>query len=297
MHVISEIDDFLAFLQSPIRSHANEFIAFGLEEYDKKPHIGAINGVKTLFCQILLLSNDSMDFSINNGCFQTSRTYTLCFFSPFHSVSARQKSNLQGQSFQFSESFIHYGYENSRLHEDFPFFWSDNNVFFLAEDEASPLIQLGERIIYEYKALSRYSDLVIRDYLHIFLILAKRIIGTKEAVEDISTDYALFRRFFMMVNKSWPVIRTVEHAARALAVTPAHLWLIVKRLSGQTPLEIINQRVLRDAQTMLLHSELNISEIGFRLEFREKPHFTRFFKNLTGLSPGEYIRQSGIRNK
>jgi AraC-like DNA-binding protein len=35
----------------------------------------------------------------------------------------------------------------------------------------------------------------------------------------------------------------------------------------------------------------------FRLEFREKPHFTRFFKNLTGLSPVEYIRQSGFRNK
>ena len=75
-------------------------------------------------------------------------------------------------------------------------------------------------------------------------------------------------------------------------VNPTTPGILPKRLSGQTPLEIINQRVLRDAQTMLLHSELNVSEIGFRLEFREKPHFTRFFKNLTGLSPVEYIRQS-----
>ena len=297
MHVISEIDEFLTFLQSPTRSHANEFIAFGLEEYDKKPHVQAMYGVKTLFYRISILLNDSVDFSINNGAFQTSRPCTLCFFSPFHAVTARQKSNLKGQSIQFSESFVHGAYENSRFHEDFPFFWSDNNVFFMSEEEALPLIQLGERIIYEYNALSRYSDIIVRDYLHIFLILAKRIMGTREAVEDISADYALFRQFFMLVNKSLPVIRTVEGAAKALAVTPAHLWLIVKRLSGQTPLEIINQRVLRDAQTMLLHSELNVSEIGFRLEFREKPHFTRFFKNLTGLSPVEYIRQSGFRNR
>jgi AraC family transcriptional regulator, transcriptional activator of pobA len=297
MHVLSKIDDFLAFLQSPIRSRANEFIAFGLEEFDKKPHIQAMNGVKTLFYRIAILLNDSVDFSVNNGGFQTSRSYTLCFFSPFHSVTARQRSNLKGLSIQFSESFVHGAYEGSRFHEDFPFFWSDNNVFFLGEEEASPLIQLGERIIYEYNALSRYSDIVVRDYLHIFLILAKRIMGTREAVEDISADYALFRQFFMLVNKSWPVIRTVEQAAKTLAVTPAHLWLIVKRLSGQTPLEIINHRVLRDAQTMLLHSELNVSEIGFRLEFREKPHFTRFFKNLTGLSPVEYIRQSGVRGR
>ena len=297
MPVIPEIDDFLAFLESPMRSHANEFIAFGLDEYDKKPHIRSMYGAKTLFYRISILLNDAVDLSVNNGPFQMSRSCTLCFFSPFHFVTARQNSNLKGQSIQFSESFVHRAFESSRFHEDFPFFWSDNNVFILGEEEAAPLIQLGEKIIYEYNALSRYADLMVRDYLHIFLILAKRIIGTREAVEDISADYALFRQFFMLVNKSWPVIRTVEGAAKALAVTPAHLWLIVKRLSGQTPLEIINQRVLRDAQNMLLHSELNVSEIGFRLEFRERPHFTRFFKNLTGLSPVEYIRQSGFRNK
>src|SRR6202012_2251802 len=106
--------------------------------------------------------NDSVDFSINNGAFQTSRPCTLCFFSPFHAVTARQKSNLKGQSIQFSESFVHGAYENSRFHEDFPFFWSDNNVFFMSEEEALPLIQLGERIIYEYNALSRYSDIIVR---------------------------------------------------------------------------------------------------------------------------------------
>ena len=297
MHVIPQIDDFLGFLQSPIRSHANEFIAFGLEEFDQKPHIRAMSGVKTLFYRISILLNDSVDFSVNNGPSQTSRPCTLCFFSPFHAVTEQQTSNLKGQSIQFSESLVHSAYESNRFHEDFPFFWSNNNVFVMSEEEASPLIQLGQKIIQEYNALSRFSDIVVRDYLHIFLILAKRIIGTREAVEDISADYALFRRFFMLVNKSWPVIRTVEQAAKALAVTPAHLWLIVKRLSGQAPLEIINQRVLRDAQTMLLHSQLNVSEIGFKLEFRERPHFTRFFKNLTGVSPVEYIRQSGFRNR
>jgi AraC family transcriptional activator of pobA len=295
MHIIPEIDGFLAFLGSPIRSHANDFIAFGLEEFDRQPHVRAMYGVKTLFYRVAILLNDSAEVSVNNGPLQPSRSCTLCFFSPFHAVTTQQTSALKGQSIQFSESFVHGAFGSSRFHEDFPFFWSDNNIFYMSEEEAAPLIALGERILYEYNTLSRFADLALRDYLHIFLILAKRIIGTKEAVEDISADYALFRQFFMLVNKSWPVIRTVEGAAKALAVTPAHLWLIVKRLSGQTPLEIINDRVLRDAQTMLLHSELNVSEIGSRLEFRERPHFTRFFKNLTGLSPVEYIRQSGYR--
>ncbi|HEX9512396.1 MAG TPA: helix-turn-helix transcriptional regulator [Puia sp.] len=297
MHVISEIDHFLAFLQSPIRSRTNEFIAFELEDYDEKPHIHAIDGVKTLFYRISIIKNDSVDFSINNGIFQASKSYTLCFFSPFHYVSVRQKSNLQGQSLQFSESFVHCAYESTRFHKDFPFFWSDDNFFFIGEQEARTLVQLGEKIIHEYNTPSRFSENIIRDYLHIFLLVAKEIIGIRDVVQDSSADYSLFRQFFMLVNKSRPVIRTVEQAATILAITPARLWLIVKRLSGQTPLEIINQRVLRDAQAMLLSADLNVSEVGFQLEFREKSHFTRFFKNLTGLSPLEYIRQSGFRNR
>ena len=297
MHIIPDIDHFLSFLQSPMRSRTNEFIAFGLEDYDAQPHIDVMDGVKTLFYRISIIRNESEDFIINNGIPQASRPHTLCFISPFHYVSSRKKSNLSGQSFQFSESFAHNAYESDRFHKDFPFFWTDQNVFFIGEQEARSLIQLGEKIIHEYNTPSRFSEGLIRDYLHIFLLVSKRIIGEMEVVENCSADYSLFRHFFMLVSKSRPVIRTVDHAAKILSVTPAHLWLIVKRLSGQTPLEIINQRVLREAQTMLLYSDLNVSEIGYQLEFREKPHFTRFFKNLTGLSPLEYIRQSGFRNR
>jgi hypothetical protein len=170
MHIIPDINKDLAFLQSPLRSHTNEFIAYRLEEFDRQPHIHSINCVKTLFYRIAIFLNDSVEFIINNGSLQTARAYTLCFLSPFHYVSYRQRSDLQGQSFQFSESFIHCAYESTRFHIDFPFFWSDHNCFFINEQEPRPLIQLGEKIINEYDPHSRLSENFIRDYLHIFLL-------------------------------------------------------------------------------------------------------------------------------
>ena len=294
MHIIPDINQYLAFLQSPLRSHTNDFIAYRLEVYDEQPHIYSMNCVKTLFYQVAIILNDSVDFIINNGSLQPSKAYTLCFISPFHYVSYRQKSNLQGQCFQFSESFIQNAYESTRFHRDFPFFWSDHTFFTIDEQEAQPLIQLGEKILHEYDHPSRLSENIIREYLQIFLLKVKRIIGANEAVEDSSADFLLFRQFFMLINQSQPPVRTVESAARILRVTSARLWLIVKKLSGQTPLQMISQRVLREAQAMLLHSDLNVSEIGYHLEFREKSHFTRFFKNLTGISPLEYIRNRGL---
>jgi len=42
-----------------------------------------------------------------------------------------------------------------------------------------------------------------------------------------------------------------------------------KKLTGESPSEIINHRVLTEAQSLLLHSSLTISEIGFYLGLRK----------------------------
>jgi len=42
-----------------------------------------------------------------------------------------------------------------------------------------------------------------------------------------------------------------------------------KKAYGESPSEIINHRVLTEAQSLLLHSSLTISEIGFYLGFKE----------------------------
>jgi AraC family transcriptional activator of pobA len=297
MHIISKIDDLFSALKSPVRSAKKDFIAFRHEDYDNKPHIYSMNCLRTLFYRISIHMCESLDFVINNGERLSSRLYTLSFISPFHLMSFEQKSELSGQSVQFSESFMHYAYECNQFHKDFPFFWTNKNVFFLAEEDAGLLIQLFEKIMYEYTYSSLFSDNIIRDYLHIFLLEAKRIIGAKSGVVDSSSDYALLQQFFSLINQSNPIIRSVEHAAGILCVTQAQLWLIVKKLTGQTPSAIINQRVILEAQSLLLNSDLTISEIGFHLNFREKSHFTRFFKNLTGFSPLAYSRQLDSKNR
>ena len=149
--------------------------------------------------------------------------------------------------------------------------------------------------MYEYENNHLFSENIIRDYLHIFLIEIKRIIHRVDAIVDNSAEYILLQQFYLLVNNKYPLVRTVEHVAGCLSVTPARLWLAVKRLTGQTPSEIINKRILVEAQSLLRHSSLTVSEIADRLNFKEKSHFTRFFKNITGMSPIDYSRQSRLQ--
>jgi AraC family transcriptional regulator, transcriptional activator of pobA len=293
MRVISEIDQLFVLAKSPFRSLKNEFIAYRLEEYDKHPHLPSLPASRTLFYQIRM-NLDGAKF-ISNGSGLVTRHCTLSFISPFHITTFEQVGRTRGMCFLFSESFMNYAFQNEHFQNEFSFFWTNQNHFFIDEENIPLFLEIGERIISEYKNQEALAEKIIKDYLHIFLLAAKRITKITGITEDRSSDFRLLQQFYKLVNGSLPLLRSVDKAAGILCVTPARLWLVVKKLTRQSPLEIINQRLLTEAKSLLIQSELTISEIGYCLQFKEKSHFTRFFKNLTGIPPIDWVRQSKMK--
>lgn len=224
-----------------------------------------------------------------------SRAHTLIFTSPFHMYSFSSAIVAEGLSISFTDDFVHTAFAKSEFQKEFPFFWTNENIFFLQPENAKILIELGQKIIHEYENNHLFSENIIRDYVHIFLMEIKRIIHRVDVMVDNSSEYILLQQFYLLVNNRYPLVRTVEYVAGCLSVTPARLWLAVKRLTGQTPSEIINRRILVEAQSLLRQSGLTVSEIAHLLDFKEKSHFSRFFKNMTGMSPIEYVKQSRLQ--
>ena len=294
MRVISEIDQLFILAQSPFRSLKNEFIAYRLEDYDEYPHLPSLPPSRTLFYQIRMNLNGAMNF-ISNGSRLVTSHCMLSFISPLHITTFEQVGRTRGLCFLFSESFMNDAFQNEHFRTEFSFFWTNQNHFFIEEENIPLFLQIGERIINEYKNQQVLAEKIIKDYLHIFLLEAKRITKNTNIIEDRSSDFRLLQQFYKLVNSSLPLLRSVDKAAGILCVTPARLWLVVKKLTHQSPLEIINQRILTEAKSLLIQSELTISEIGYYLQFKEKSHFTRFFKNLTGIPPIDWVRQSEMK--
>gem|GEM_PF-1637975 len=291
MTILHEIDHFFAHLRSPWRSVNRNFSTCRLENSFKGPFTRPGSSIRTLFYMIAIIENDSFEFSVNDSSRLLTRPYTMLFVSPYHLFHLQQRSEAKGQCICFTESFILNACQNSRFYYDFPLFWSNKSFCFLDADNAAILLQLGQKIIDESEKNSPYSHNIIGDYLHILLLEFTRIAAPRNIIEDNSPDYQLLQQFYKLIKTTYPIIRSVEEAAGILSVTPARLWLVTKKLADETPSEIINRRILTEAKSLLIHSHLTISEIGFHLQFKEKSHFTRFFKNLTGIPPVEYVRQ------
>jgi AraC-like DNA-binding protein len=70
--------------------------------------------------------------------------------------------------------------------------------------------------------------------------------------------------------------------------TLANLFLLHRQ---PTPLQIIHNRITLEAKRLLLFTDKSTKEIAFALGFDEIPHFSRFFKKQTNLSPLEFREQ------
>jgi len=63
------------------------------------------------------------------------------------------------------------------------------------------------------------------------------------------------------------------------------------RLTGQTPKDVIEQRLLDRALQLIVEGRLRTDEIAFALDFPSGSSFSRFFKRLTGYPPVRYRRR------
>lgn len=87
---------------------------------------------------------------------------------------------------------------------------------------------------------------------------------------------------------------SVEELSRALGMSRVHLYKKILRLTEKTPIEFIRILRLKRAAQYLRESQLNISEIAYKLGFNNPKYFSRYFQEEYGMSPSEYQKREGI---
>ena len=98
----------------------------------------------------------------------------------------------------------------------------------------------------------------------------------------------LERQFPIETTSQRFALRSAKDFAEKLAVHVNHLNRSVKETTGKTTTNIITERLLAEAKSLLKHTDWNVSEIGYCLGFEEAAHFNNFFKKQTAYTPGYF---------
>ena len=122
-----------------------------------------------------------------------------------------------------------------------------------------------------------------------FLSRVKHIAGRLPKLQSLRSD-EIFQLFIEAVNAYATQSRRIPFFADKLGITPHHLSAVVKEASGESAMDWINRAVIQRAK-LLLSQGMTALQVSEAMEFPDAPYFNRYFKRLTGQTPGEYQKK------
>ena len=165
---------------------------------------------------------------------------------------------------------------------------TDPKLTLPAETAASFEARMCEIIAYLHSD-NLYKQQILRMLYAVFLLDFHNVKEKVEAHEHISHRMEeIFIGFSRLLPQHFVEHHDIGFYANELNITPDYLSRIVKRVSGRTVVDYINQMLVMEAAFLLRTSQLSISQIADRLRFADLPSFSKFFSRLKGISPKEY---------
>lgn len=86
---------------------------------------------------------------------------------------------------------------------------------------------------------------------------------------------------------------SVEGLSAQMGMSRVHLYKKLLALTGKPPIEFIRVIRLKRAAQYLRESQLNVSEIAYKVGFNNPKVFTKYFKEEFGLTPSDYQEREG----
>lgn len=130
----------------------------------------------------------------------------------------------------------------------------------------------------------------IKSIMATFFILLERYFEESSNKEDVTnnTYNEILFNFENMVDKKFRSTHYVCNYAKELNLSVGTLNKYITKNTGMTASDIIDNRIIHEAQKLLTFSKYNITEISLLLGFSEPSNFTKFFKKRIGITPSEF---------
>lgn len=112
-----------------------------------------------------------------------------------------------------------------------------------------------------------------------------------EAAQPLRREEILFKQFINLVSEHHRKERRVDFYAEQLYLSPKHFSTVVKKVSGKTAGQWIDEYVILEIKTLLKYSTMSIQEVAYYMNFSNPSFFGKYFKHHTGMSPSEYKAQ------
>lgn len=203
--------------------------------------------------------------------------------------SSKAATNADGYVLTARLEFFHCS-ESKVASEVFKRLCSVPSVFMLAQqpDGTADINAMFALLNREYQTRHERSDLVMdRVAKAICLLLARQNmvpLGDGYSVRGNSE----IAQFLTLVDRYFSADFSLSEYAKHLNCQVEKLIRIVRKGTGKSPMQLVQERRLREACHRLTHMQTPVSQISVEVGFNDVAYFCRFFKKRIGLTPSQY---------
>lgn len=188
--------------------------------------------------------------------------------------------------FDHMEEFMGIGnmiYNNPRLH------LSDE----MMQECIDIYMKMKERLKREDNPFRKFA-LKAYSYVLCSTALEQFVCKPVEKLSNSDRPMDLYKRFMELVKRDFRHHRTIKHYADALNISPKYFSTMIKKVSGKTAGEWIDEYVLLEARALLKSRRYNIQQITDMLSFPNQSFFAKYFKAHMGCTPTQYQTSSEL---
>ncbi|WP_452219042.1 AraC family transcriptional regulator [Lacinutrix undariae] len=216
------------------------------------------------------------------------------FLKPGQTHFWKFKTQPEGYIFFHSQEFYELKFLEHKLHS-FPFFYSNQNppVLQLTANKISELNSKFEEVYTEYQQKSLLRELKIVNAISNIYIELTRVYTFEISLEKLNSPHYLniLEKAESLINTHFHNEKLPKFYADQLNISTKHLNRIIKTTTGKTTSQLISERLILEAKRLIVHSQDNLANIAYTLQFSDYAYFSTYFKSKTGITPFDFRKK------
>jgi len=242
----------------------------------------------------LKTSNCGMEYGRNHYDFEEG---VLIFTAPQQVVSSNGSidEDEEGWMLFFHPELIRKTSLGQKIDQYSFFSYDTYEALHLSDEEKSTITRCVNNIEQEYEQrIDGHSQSVIVSNIELLLNYCSRFyerqFNTRTASNKdiLSTFEGLLNDYYQSDQLIKKGIPTIQYFAEQIHLSPNYLSDLLKKESGRSAKDHINDFIVEKAKYLLLNSNDSISGVAYSLGFNYPHYFSRMFKNKTGYTPQDY---------
>ena len=222
---------------------------------------------------------------------------TVTSFAPVQSVRVEPNPDVPGPKFTallFHPDFLNRTNLGRNISRYEFFDYTSNEALHLSVEEIEIFRNVLSMIRQElHHSIDKHTRELIVSNIELLLNYCLRFYD-RQFITREEINNSVVKKFMGMLDEYIAGIAeseglpSVGYFADKCCYSPKYFGELVKTETGRTAKDIINDRLLSAAKSMLQDESLSIALVSRKLGFEYPQHFVRFFKTRTGRTPSDF---------